>query len=122
MLAIASWSAAGDTRNKPRVWQAEFEDEEYREGDAEGSRRKGGNDQFVGLSKQAHAEEQDDRPGHDHDHQAGADSMTGELQVREDAAVVYCGQRAGVIGNRLPSAPLWSAKAARRALASIRSR
>jgi hypothetical protein len=77
------------------VWQAKLEDEEYREGDAEGSKGKGGNDQFIGLSEQTHAEEQDDRPGHDHDHQAGADWMTGELQVREDAPVVYLsGERA----------------------------
>ena len=42
-----TWSA--DSENcTDRLTQAELEDEEYREGDAEGSKRKGGNDQFVG--------------------------------------------------------------------------
>jgi hypothetical protein len=45
---------------------------------------------------QAHAEEQDDRPDHDDDYQAGVNWMTDELHVREDAAVVYLtGERIG---------------------------
>ena len=78
------------------VWQAEYKDEEYREGYAEGSERKSANDQFAGLSEQAHAQEQEDRPDHNNDYQAGANWMTGDLQVREDAPLVYLtGERIG---------------------------
>jgi hypothetical protein len=78
------------------VGQAEFEDEEYREGYADGSERKRGNDQFVRLSEHAHAEEQNDRPDHNNDDQAGANWVTDELKVCEDTPVVYLtGERVG---------------------------
>ena len=74
----------------------ELEDEEYREGYADGPECKSGNNQFVRLSEQAHAEEQDDRPDHDDDYQAGSNRMTYELEIREDASVVYLtGERVG---------------------------
>ena len=65
---------------------------------------------------------QDDRPGHDDNHQAGADWMTGELHVCEYAPVVYLsGERvaeatacfcASVVGLRLARKALVASEAA----------
>jgi hypothetical protein len=89
MLAIASWSAAGETRNKPVYGRPSSRMRNIAKARLRAPNARAEMTNSLDWANRPNAEEQDHRPGHDHDHQAGADWMTGELQVREDAPVGY---------------------------------
>ena len=95
MLAIASCSAAGGTRSKPVYGRPSSRMRNIAKARLRAPNARAEMTNSLDWANRPNTEEQDDRPGHDHDHQAGADWMTGELQVREDAPVVYLsGERA----------------------------
>jgi hypothetical protein len=71
------------------VGPTKLKDEEYREGDADRAKRQGGDYERTALGEETSRKEQHNRPDQEDNHQAGAYRVTGDLQVNEDATVLY---------------------------------